>query len=299
MTSSEYEALTGWVNDPEAVAAVLDTLPMPIMRDAAKNLADSGKGKRQLLYLAVTKVVGTFPPYVAQAIGDCVSHGYRTCVDVVKCVEIDRGEAEEWKAETATEPIYGGSRVQVGGGRIFGDGSVGAWAADWVSKYGVVARGKYGSIDLTQYSGSVAKAYGRSGCPEALVTVAKEHPIKTVSQVSTYEEARDAIYNGYPVAVCSNRGFRMSRDSEGFASPSGSWGHCMAFIGMDDEYKRPGLLCQNSWGQTWIDGPKRHDQPDGSFWVDATVANKMLAAGDSFALSQFEGYPSGNFVYDV
>ena len=38
------------------------------------------------------------------------------------------------------EVIYGGSRVEIGGGRIRGDGSIGAWAARWVRDYGVVPR---------------------------------------------------------------------------------------------------------------------------------------------------------------
>ena len=74
----------------------------------------------------------------------------------------------------------------------------------------------------------------------------------------------------------------------------------MAFVGMDDEFKRPGLLCVNSWPVNWISGPKRHEQPDGSFWVDAEVADSMLRQNDSFALSGFEGYPSqtnGNHDY--
>lgn len=282
----------GWIHNPKAVEATLRRLPMPIMRDAAPHLADSGKGKIALLHKAVVQVVGKFPAYAPQGIGDCVSHGWRTKIDVLKCVEITMGEREQWMAETATEPIYGGSRVQIGGGKIRGDGSIGAWAAEWVTKFGVLSRLVYGNVDLTQYSGSLARSMGRKGCPADLLSVAKEHPVKTASLVTTYEDARDAIANGYPVTVCSNRGFASTRDSEGFAKPRGTWAHCMAFIAVDDAYKRPGLLCINSWPLSWISGPTRHDQPAGSFWVDADVANKMLAAEDSFSASGFVGYPS-------
>jgi len=286
------DALCGWVYDPKEVDAIVSALPMPTFA-AACPMIGSGKGKTALLYQAVSYVAGRFPNYVAQEIGDCVSHGYRTCIDVLKCVQIAlAGDHSLWTAETATEPIYGGSRVEVGGGKIRGDGSVGAWAARWITMWGVLARMPYGTIDLTLYSGSRAKQWGRTGVPDELEPIAKEHPVQTVSLVQTYEEARDAIANGYPVAVCSNQGFTMTRDSEGFANPRGSWGHCMAFIAVDDGYRRPGLLCQNSWGSDWITGPKRNDQPDGSFWVDAEVADRMLGGGDSFALSQFVGYPS-------
>jgi hypothetical protein len=291
--SANIDHLCGWIDSPKDVEHVLATLPRPVFGSAAQTIVGSGKGKTALLYQAVEKVVGNFPVYPAQEIGDCVSHGYRTCVDVLKCVEIAINlESEQWTAETATEPIYGGSRVEVGGGKIRGDGSVGAWAAKWISEWGVLSRLKYGDVDLTAYSGSRAKQWGNRGVPDELESVAREHPVKTVSLVQTYNEARDAIANGYPVAVCSNQGFAMTRDSEGFAKAKGSWAHCMAFIAADDEYRRPGLLCMNSWGPDWISGPKRHGQPDGSFWVDADVADRMLRGGDSFALSAFDGYPS-------
>ena len=47
---------------------------------------------------------------------------------------------------------------------------------------------------------------------------------------------------------------------------------------------------QNSWG-TWNSGPKRHDQPNGSFWVDAEeIERRILKKGDSWAFSGYEGF---------
>lgn len=65
--------------------------------------------------------------------------------------------------------------------------------------------------------------------------------------------------------------------------------NCMLFAGCRSD--RPGLLCINSWGEDWIRGPKVMEQPEGSFWVDAEVCDKMLQNGDSFAISNFAGYP--------
>lgn len=287
----------GWVDDKEAVSVCLGEMPRAIFCEHDSAIRDSGKGKTVLLHTAVTKVTGGFP-INKQTIGDCVSHGAAGAVQVLCCVEIAlKAEAEQWKGLVATEPIYAGSRVEIGGGRISGDGSVGAWAAKWLTQYGVVVRGKYGDIDLTTYDGSRARAWGRSGCPNELEPVAKEHPVKTASLCQSYEEARDAIANGYPVTVASNRGFNSHRDAEGFLSPSGSWAHQMYFCAVDDSGSRPGLLCVNSWGTTWVTGPKRLDQPEGSFWVDADVADRMLGAGDSYALSGFVGFPSRKLDY--
>lgn len=292
--------LFGAVWDPKATDDFVATLRRPIFGVSAHAIRDSGKGKVALLHKAVEQVTGSFPVYT-QAIGDCVSFGFALAIDVLKAVEIARGEREQWVVNTATEPIYALSRVEVGRGQLgSGDGSVGAWAAKAVSEYGTLLRQKYGNYSLTSYSGAKARDWGRpgKGLPDTLEPIAREHPVRTTSLVTSYEEARDAIFNGYPVPVCSNQGFHDQRDSEGFAKPSGSWAHCMCFVAVDDEHRRPGLLCCNSWG-AWNSGPKRHGQPDGSFWVDADVADAMLRQWrDSYSLSGFEGYPSRPFSFE-
>jgi hypothetical protein len=71
----------------------------------------------------------------------------------------------------------------------------------------------------------------------------------------------------------------------------------MLFCAVDDEYKRPGLLTVNSWDKTWVTGPRRHDQPEGSFWTDADDVDIMLREGDSFAISGYLGYPAQELEY--
>lgn len=288
--------LFGWHPNARWTEEIVATLPHPVFGLAADHLKDSGKGKVVLLHKSVEKVTKKPFPVNHQTIGDCVSHGWALGVDVLKCVQIDlEQQPQEWNNLTATEVIYAGSRVEIGGGRLGnGDGSLGAWAAKWVTEYGVIARGVYGSIDLSTYDGNRAKKWGArgAGVPDDLEPIAKQFPVRTVSLVTTYEQARDSIANGYPVPVCSMQGFSSTRDSEGFAKPQGQWAHCMLFMAVDDSHRRPGLLCMNSWGPNWISGPTRHDQPPGSFWVDADVCNRMLRGQDSFAISNFAGYPA-------
>jgi hypothetical protein len=291
---------TGWVEDHREVDRVLGALPHPVFGITARPIQDSGKGKVMLLYQANRKVFGRDFCHM-QTIGDCVAHGWGLLTDTLKCAQIVAGVRERFTGETATEVMYAGARIEVGRGAAGrGDGAVGAWASQFASTYGTLVRGVYGSIDLTSYDGDRAKAWGAPGrgVPDELEPTLREHPIRTVSLVQGYEEARDAIVNGYPVAVCSNQGFTMARDRDGFARPQGSWPHCMCFIGVDDASGRPGLLCMNSWGPDWIDGPKRHDQPDGSFWVDAEVATRMLRGQDSFAGSGYVGFPTQKLDHD-
>lgn len=306
MQPPPYERLFGRVEDLKVVRAAVDQamefLPQPLFYAAAYPLKGTGSGKVVLLYSFLPQHCGGRFPIHTQTIGDCVSHGWGLGIDVLQAAEIQAGTGTKFPGEEATEIIYAGSRVEIGKGQCgHQDGSVGAWAAQFVVKYGTLVRGKYGKLDLTEYNGQTAKALGapNAGVPDPLEPQVREHPIKTTSLVRGYEEARDSIANGYPIPVCSTVGFEGSktRDKDGFGKRGGSWPHCMLFCGVDDEFHRPGLLCVNSWGPSWITGPRRHDQPEGSFWVDADVADSMLREGDSFAISGYVGYPAQELTY--
>lgn len=290
----------GHVYDWRQVEASLAASPTPSFASTGGEIWGSGAGKLSCLWRALEKLLGYYPDD-QQEIGDCIAFGFGGAIDDLTAVEIMSGEAERWVARCATEWLYHASRHIIGKDRLGnGDGSVGAWAADAVTKIGTLQRIEYGSVDLRQYSGRRAKVWGsvRPNVPVELRDKAAPFKVGVSSLCVTYEQARDALANGYPVAVCSDQGFQDKRDAEGFARPSGSWAHCMRFIGADDTGKRPGLLCMNSWGPNWISGPKRHNQPDGSFWVDADVCNRMLGRNpDSWALGKFSGYPAQNLDY--
>jgi hypothetical protein len=289
----------GRIYDWRATEAYLAASKTPCFAASGRPLQDSGVGKTALLYTALEKVCGKFPVH-NQTIGDCVSHGWMTPVDTIMAIDVLKG-ISEWRGESATESAYALSRVEIGGGRLgSGDGSVGSWMAEAVQQYGTLRRMKYLTVDLSVYSGQRAKAWGmpRAGLPDELEPLAREHPVKTTSLVTSYEQVRDALANGYPIAVCSSQGFTETRDAEGFARPSGRWEHCMALLAIDDNPKRPGALCMNSWGPDWIRGPIRHNQPPGSFWVDATVINSMVSRNpDSYVVASVVGYPVQTLDY--
>ena len=285
----------------------MTTLPYPTFNMVHGAIKGSGKGKTALLYKYVEKLIGGPLKPRTQEIGDCTSFGTATPVDCVKATEIViHGDFEEWVAPTATEDIYGGSRVLIGRGQLgSGDGSIGAWVAQYVQKYGTLLKQKYGQYDLSVYSGNRASNWGYNGVPKELLEIAKLHPIKTISRIDTVEQARDALANGYAINVCSNWGFSSTRDRDGFAAPQGSWAHSMGIIAVDDASvgiyggrQRPGALIMNSWG-LWNSGPKRLDQPDGSFWVDYEVLEQMLREGDSWAFSDYVGFQPKELNLDL
>lgn len=225
-------------------------------------------------------------------IGSCVSFGFAGAVEYTMAAQAALGKQRQELPDICQEAIYAGSRVEVNGGRVpfSGDGSTGAWGAKWLETTGgALARGKYGSHDLTAYDVARCKQWGSRGVPDELEPEAKKHPAKC-TLVANAEEARKALAQGYAISVCSMQGFSKVRDSEGFATASGSWAHCLLVAGYRAD--RPGFLVINSWGPDWIKGPKGkfEDIPDGAFWAEATVVDRMLRQGDSFAVANASGF---------
>jgi hypothetical protein len=278
----------GWVADPDAVAEVAAQQPFQAFRDTPA-FRDTKDEADAFLFQAFEKATGAIPPARNQGqVGSCVSFGTCAAVDCLIAIAFTQGATGEYH-DTVQEAVYGGSRVQIGGGRIRGDGSIGAWAAEWVRTRGAIARGKVGNYDLSTYSESRCRAWGNSGCPKDLEPTAKEHPVQGITQVKSAEEAKRALINGYPIACCSNQGFSSTRDADGFARAQGNWGHCMAWLGYRADKKA--FFVWNSWGNSWITGPKGPgNPPEGGFWCSWEVADRMAKQGDTWAFSDVKGW---------
>ena len=286
-----YELYThgfaGCISEPEHLEKFLSQLKYPYFGDASQAIKGSGKGKLSLPYKSVLKF-DKLAYEERQTTGDCVSHGTRSAVDITRAVEIDLNhEKESWIARGATEAIYG-SRGHGGQGMSC------SRAAEFVRKIGgVLVRKNYdGVIDLSKYNSSIGSRWGSTGIPDSVIALAKKHQIQTVSNITTVEEARDALANGYGLAICSSYGFSNKRNNKGIAEVSGSWAHCMAWTACDDTGNEPLFLVQNSWGK-WNSGghPDWGKIPDGSFLITSDVAAGMLRGGGGFAFSTFDGFP--------
>lgn len=295
----------GWIPPSHAVSRH----PVGSFQQAGAHLKNTGSGKRVLLWKFFERLIGESLTPHNQDGPDCVGQGYALGTDILSSVQIAvTRKTERWVAKAAVEPIYAGSRVEIGEGKLKGAGSHGVWAAKWCSQYGILHRRAYlnGKYDFTNYDFDRGRAWGHictecttwgGGVPDDLEQIAKRHPVKTYKLVKTWPEARDAVANGYPVIICSNVGFTDTRDKDGFARAKGKWFHCMLLAGVDDISTRPGGLLINSWGPNWITGPTRFGQPAGSFWVDADVLEKMLKQGESFAISNYSDLPKRDLDY--
>ena len=77
------------------------------------------------------------PVWNQSNIGSCVSHGVGRAIQDAIIIQIASGSREAWPgAELCREALYGGSRVEIGGGQIRGDGSMNSWAVAFAQKYG-------------------------------------------------------------------------------------------------------------------------------------------------------------------
>ncbi len=301
----------GWVDDQESVWQTIRALEaggVPhLFGDAAPHLLVNDDDAPVFLWVAEEKVLGSrFRSWNQKGVGSCVGFGNGRAGQDVLLWEIAAGEPEQWPgAEISPEVIYGGSRVEVGGGRINGDGSVGAWAAKWVKEWGLVPRGVYGSLDLTTYNESTCRRLGSQGIPTDVEGLARLHPVTGIAMVRNGDEFWAALGGGKPVALCSNRGF-ASRLRAGFDTPSGVWNHCMEGRG---RFRHPskgksGVL-QNSWAQylniptpddrfiEYLDTDgmvKRMELPEGCFATTLDVIDGMCRQQDSFAYAGLKGW---------
>lgn len=283
---------TGWIRDDEAVDQLLGELPYPVAGDTPAGQHDHPLPDHVHLWQFARQVTGNLlPPATQGDIGSCVSFGTARAIEYSMCAEIASGDKEEFR-KLAEECIYGGARVEVAGGRLRGDGAVGAWAAKWVSATGgLIPRGKFGSIDLSSYSVDRCRKYGISGVPDELEPESRKHQVMA-TQVRNWTEAKRMLASGYGISVCSSQGFSMKRDANGIAKPSGSWAHCMCLCGYStiggEEYGR----IDNSWGASTHTGPTGPGDPGPEgFYASSAVIDKMLRQNDSWAFSAIAGFP--------
>lgn len=313
-----FEKLCGWHpvekwdrKDHRSVEDIVAALTAPSFEasDAYAEIKGIGKDVDVFHWEAEQEVLGRILPAYHQRIGDCVSMGWGRAAQDQMLIDIALRRQREQVPEdikkldwiVATEPGYAGSRVEIGGGRLRGDGSIGSWHAKWSIDYGVLFRKDYGSIDLTHYDGGRAREWGQRGrgCPNELEPIAKEHPLTDVSVCRTWDAASDALATYNSVVICSSQGFTTTRVN-GFCEPSGTWNHCMMLRGRGvAKGGRVFGVLQQSWGTNNPGGSNRLELesgrvihlPTGCFAVEAGVLDRrILKTGDCHVASGVEGF---------
>ena len=107
-----YQSLCGW-RGIDATQKVFASQFSPLRQAAPHLFGAPPPTDPVLLYKAWSDVLGKYPDYPAQQIGDCVSFGHGHGNDLLQCIEIGLGEPVEYR-ETDTEFIYAASREVAG-----------------------------------------------------------------------------------------------------------------------------------------------------------------------------------------
>lgn len=291
LSVQDYTSLDGWCPDAYATAEFIETLPKARFCDALEG-GIQDDNREILLYECIGKLApdqlleGRLISRDQGQWGSCVGNGAASAADLTTAAEIVIAkQPERWVARQAADATYVGSRDITG--QRGGQGSYGGAAAKFFLQWGSLHMVKYSEqYDLTQYS---TRFCARNSLPEELKAKAAEHKFGTVALVKTKDECRQALQNGYGVFICSNQGFSSHRDANGVSQPQGSWSHCMYIAAW-----RPGFfLIVNSWNNNWNSGGiYPASQPWGSFWADENlVERRILSGGDSYAVSNFNGFP--------
>lgn len=295
---------TGYVPDRKGTERFLSSLANPTLMTAGPGLV-LDTSKDVVLYPYLLKVRPNYSRK-AQAIGSCVGHGFSMGVDLLSTVQIAvHGYEEDWPGRCLEASVYGFSRVEARGLRQNngGDGSYGGAAAEALMKFGTLHYDvDYGGEKFTDYSGIREQQWGRTGVPDRLEKYAVKNRVKSCTLIESFEDFAKACIAGYPTAVCSQQGFTMVRDHDGFCLPDGHWSHCM-LVGGCRFGRRWGGLVYQSWGANSNSGPhysgimESPEFPAGyflnsTFWADADVLDRMFKAQDSFALSSYDGFPA-------
>jgi len=303
----------GYQPDPEGVAEFLIELgPDRYFSDAAPEAMAKSARIDTFLYRAMDAAHRSryAQPFVVgrQGIGDCVAWGAMHAVYCSESLTWSLGKSPEAPLMPASESIYGGSRVEARnrpeGAGGWSDGSYGGAAAKWLRDWGVVYRQPFPDLgyDLTTYSAERAKSWGNygnggEGDKGRLDKFAKQHPARHVVAIRTWDECVAALTAGFPVTIASSQGFANRTDESGVLAPSGTWMHQMCLVGIRfKENAPPGVravdacLVLNSWGTRWISyaGKFPSDQPDGSFYAEKPVIERILAQGDSYAIGDIK-----------
>lgn len=271
---------------------------MPDLYQEFPKVQNEGKGKLSLPYRACLALEPEFGRYERQTTGDCVSHSTRNAGMLDYCIDAVFGETD-YQGRLATENIYG-SR---GHG---GQGASCSRLANYVSLNGAggfLIRKDYGFVDLSTYKSSIGHNWGRRGTPTKVNEEGSKNKALQVLKCRSIAQAKDALAAGFGISRCGSRGYSSKRNEDGVSKRKGSWAHAMAIIGYDDtefahnKYNGALFLVQNSWGK-WNSGGKRHEQPDGSFWLEQSTFQSEINSGGIYIIASVRGY-NRELVYDT
>lgn len=237
-----------------------------------------------------------------QAIGDCVGAGSYQAMLRLIAAQIVSGERFEEFHDLFMPYHYacGRNAQEAGNGRMGRDpsGSTGTWQAVALKLYGVLPK----TPDLPEYSERVAVEWATRMPDRKYTEIGQQHRIKSAALMRSADDVMDAVCNGYPVTIASDWGgldHPPVKDGRLVNRRWGRWPHQMCVIGYDGSTgSQPYFYILNSWGPEYFGVPPDDSVP-GGFWVSKQDIEYIVRQEDSYALSQFDGFPAQDWPLNV
>lgn len=237
-----------------------------------------------------------------QIVGSCVGAGGGNALfSLAAADKIKRGDREKVVIPFWLLP-YGISRM-LGGLNSRGDGSFGSTFAEAVRKHGHIPADLEGLPAFREDDGIVWGqkveldwSVGRS-IDTKWLDMAKPHLVKSTAQCKSTDDVREAIKNYYSVTIASSWGGKMRCPTAGnppvlLNSHTTSWAHQMSVHGWWDHPDLGEIFyVMNQWGLA-AHGMCPSGAPKGGFWIKKADMAKIVAQRETFAFSQFEGFPA-------
>jgi hypothetical protein len=244
-----------------------------------------------------------------QLTGSCVGVGGGNVIATLECIEIlNLGQNERF-----VFPYfwfnYGVSRKLMGDD-FEGEGSLGSTFARSFVEYGSPAM--IGSklpppkdySDGWVWGSQHEMRWSRfSNIDPAVGTEARPH-VGTTAPLTSAEQVRDSILNGYPVTRASgvfvNPNSAQVRDGALIGNHNGQGGHQESWLGYWNHPQEGELIWeQNQWGLN-VYGKDPGGGPLGGCWITMDTCQRMIDQqySEVFAFSNYQGYPAQPNLYD-
>jgi hypothetical protein len=236
---------------------------------------------------------------VHQITGSCVGAGggnalfSLACADVVKRRDAERVVVPFWLLP------YGVSRM-LAGLNSRGDGSWGTTFARAVKEFGHLPADADGLPPWQDKDGLV---WGQNAeldwsvgkkIPAKYLDAARPHLVKSTALCRSTDDVREALKNFYAVTCASNWGGLMRppvQDGVLLNRRATTWNHQMSVQAWWDHPRLGELFhVKNQWGD--CHGPDPAGAPPGGFWVAKKDMADIVSQDETFAFSQFAGFPA-------
>jgi hypothetical protein len=299
-------------NDPASVTWNFGLKPAPLSVEAKvtqragfyerfPKLKGKWDGKTEINhYAAVVKVLGDKSEDLIQhqPRGTCGGRAGAITGDFVQCIMIAAGKSAKFTRVSHAAVYYAARKLY---NMLEGDwrdddedGVAHGSVPEALTKVtGFVGRDESG--DTKWYgagSDDLACKLGAGMLPELgkkIITLGSDNLIKDWAVVTSAEEAADALASGAFILGSDSQGFTMSRDSNGFCNPRGTWHHYHARPGIKKAKNgRWGFPYWQSWGKELPGGTKLEDYPGNCFLVDWDVQDRLFRKGKYAAVWNFD-----------